>query len=134
MHITGINRNLLKTHDPNLRAGLNTKIAIIICSGRLAYEKHSVINTVVDHGSRQPLSGVGQSPSSDIVPDQDIIWYAAQAPAKVGQLIEEGPLPANQDNISLLIVDSSGMEARTSLDVLRIVGPICGSHQLQMGS
>jgi hypothetical protein len=40
----------------NKRAGLNTKIGIIICSERLAYEKHSAINIVVDHGSRQPFS------------------------------------------------------------------------------
>lgn len=61
--------------------------------------------------------GVSQSPSSDITLDQDIIWYAAQAPAEVGQLIEKGPLQANQNNKSLLIVDSSEREARTSLDV-----------------
>ena len=61
--------------------------------------------------------GVGQSPLSDTTPDQDIIWYAEQAPSEAGRLMDEGPLPANQDNISLLIVDSSGKEARTSLDV-----------------
>jgi hypothetical protein len=61
--------------------------------------------------------GVGQSPLSDTTPDQDIIWYAEQVPSEAGRLMDEGPLPANQDNISLLIVDSSGKEARTSLDV-----------------
>jgi Ca-activated chloride channel homolog len=61
--------------------------------------------------------GVSQSQSSDTAPDQDITWYAAQAPAEAGQLADEGPLPANQNNNSLLIVDSAGREARTSLEV-----------------
>jgi len=37
--------------------------------------------------------GSSQSPSTDTAPDQDIIWYAAQAPAEVGQLIERRTAP-----------------------------------------
>jgi len=62
-----------------------------------------------------PVFGAGAP--LDAGADQEQIWYSFEAPGDAGKLVQESALPAGPANNSLFIVDNSGEEQRTSLDI-----------------
>lgn len=62
-------------------------------------------------------SGQGLGSSSASGDDQGYDWYSLQVPDGSDQITDEGPQPAYDEKNSLWIVDSTGKNSRTSLEV-----------------
>ena len=69
--------------------------------------------------------------------DQESGWYAYETPEDSARLVEDGSISALPDKSSLLIVDSTGKQSRTSLEIpsgnwarLRLMPEASGELQL----
>ena len=69
--------------------------------------------------------------------DQESSWYAYETPEHSARLAEEGSISAQPDKSNLVIVDSTGKQSRTSLEIptgnwaqLRLMPEASGELQL----
>ena len=69
--------------------------------------------------------------------DQESSWYAYETPEDAARLVEEGSISAEPDKSSLEIVDSTGKQSRTTLEIpsgnwarLRLMPEASGEMQL----
>jgi Ca-activated chloride channel family protein len=79
---------------------------------------------------------IASDPSS-IASDQESSWYVFETPADCARLVKSASMDVLPDKSSLLIVDSSGRQSRTTLDIpsgtwaqLRVMPPASGELQL----
>ena len=61
--------------------------------------------------------GVSQDDSPEVASDKEHIWYSIEDPDDVDRLVEKGPTFADLTTNSLSIVESTGLEKRTSLEI-----------------
>ena len=61
--------------------------------------------------------GVSQDHTPEVASDKEHIWYSIKDPGNVDRLVEKGQTIVDLKNKSLSIVESTGLEKRTSLEI-----------------